>query len=206
MHIYHLKTSVGWTKSLLGSLCLHTNFCLYSDASISHDCEMPCPCLIMSGESKSAVIFISNGDPGSGQRALQMIVCYLHLGTVFSEHYCSLHWLSPTGAILQSIRIWFLPWKHHSEPILCLHACNVASLPAVSLPFISACSWPSDPSCSEPEPWAVFVKRSLQRFSRGKGFSSTALLIYGWKTAHVQSFRKKNVWLIQGCIKKLYTL
>lgn len=114
------------------------------------------------------------------------------------------HPLVPFSSPLGSI--WFLPWKHHSEPILCLHACNVASLPAVSLPFISACSWPSDPSCSEPEPWAVFVKRSLQRFSRGKGFSSTALLIYGWKTAHVQSFRKKNVWLIQGCIKKLYTL
>lgn len=41
-----------------------------------------------------------------------------------------LYWISPTGAILQSIRIWFPPWKHHSVPILCLHVCNVPSLPA----------------------------------------------------------------------------
>lgn len=52
--------------------------------------------------------------------------CVLSLSSSLTE----LYWISPIGAILQSIRILFPLWKHHSEPILCLHVCNVPSLPA----------------------------------------------------------------------------
>lgn len=34
------------------------------------------------------------------------------------------------GAILQSIKIWFPRWKHHSQSIFCLYVDNVKSLPA----------------------------------------------------------------------------